>query len=145
MASCLDTSPCTSYFEFANSLRRFGTWKFCFLGQCCVQRVLHPTRDTGSRTSVVHTLRQDFFSFVRRRFRCTMGRRGWTDMEVPTGWLQLLREPRPPAASWPKAKKVSKDPGTVQRQSAQFGGGRPVLAHQPCGGRRGHVGPESSV
>ena len=35
---------------------------------------------------------------VRRR---SMPRRGWTTMEVPDGWLQLIRGPRPKSESWP--------------------------------------------
>ena len=31
----------------------------------------------------------------------SMGRKGWTMMEVPNGWYEVLRGPRPPSARWP--------------------------------------------
>ena len=30
--------------------------------------------------------------------------RGWTQMDVPSGWIQVLRGPRPKAERWPNAK-----------------------------------------
>ena len=48
-----------------------------------------------------------------------MVRKGWTVMEVPNGWLQVLRGLRPPAVRWPKAeKKVSPDPSQQRAPSA---------------------------
>ena len=32
-----------------------------------------------------------------------MPRKGWSTLEVPDGWLQVIRGPRPPAVQWPKA------------------------------------------
>ena len=32
--------------------------------------------------------------------------RRWSTVEVPSGWLQVIRGPRPPAARWPPATKV---------------------------------------
>ena len=61
-------------------------------------------------------------------------------MEVPNGWLQVLRGPRPPAARWPMSeKKVAKDPSSVQQRERQPGqlGGRPVQAQNSSGGRNG--------
>ena len=69
-----------------------------------------------------------------------MGRKGWIVMEVPNGWLQVLRGPRPPAARWPMSeKKVAKDPSSVQQRERQPGqlGGRPVQAQNSSGGRNG--------
>ena len=36
-----------------------------------------------------------------------MPRKGWSSVEVPDGWLQIIRGPRPPAAKWPRAKAQS--------------------------------------
>ena len=32
-----------------------------------------------------------------------MPRKGWSTLEVPDGWLQVIRGPRPPAVRWPTA------------------------------------------
>ena len=32
-----------------------------------------------------------------------MTRRGWTQMDVPSGWIQVLRGPRPKSEKWPAA------------------------------------------
>ena len=40
-------------------------------------------------------------------------------MEVPDGWLQVLRGPRPPAAKWPKVSKPQ--PGHVSPGRARPG------------------------
>ena len=42
--------------------------------------------------------------FVRR---CVMPRRGWQQMDVPTGWVRVIRGPRPPSEKWPAARPVS--------------------------------------
>ena len=34
-----------------------------------------------------------------------MPRKGWSTVEVPDGWLQVIRGPRPPAVRWPKAPR----------------------------------------
>ena len=34
-----------------------------------------------------------------------MPRRGWSTLERPAGWLQVIRGPRPPAVQWPKASR----------------------------------------
>ena len=59
-------------------------------------------------------------------------------MEVPNGWLQVLRGPRPPVARrLLSEKKVAKDPSSVQQRERQPGqlGGRPVQAQNSSGGR----------
>ena len=33
-----------------------------------------------------------------------MPRRGWSHLEVPSGWVQVLRGPRPKSVQWPLAK-----------------------------------------
>ena len=74
-------------------------------------------------------LREIFCVLVSR----TMVRKGWTVMEVPNGWLQVLRGPRPPAARWPKAEKKSSQDSLQQR--APPSGVRPTPASS--GGRTG--------
>ena len=56
-----------------------------------------------------------------------MVRKGWTQVEVPNGWVQLIRGPRPKAAQWPRAPKSSD--GKQQRQ--QPGGQPPRGAKEP--------------
>ena len=61
-----------------------------------------------------------------------MLRKGWSAVEVPNGWLQVIRGPRPPAAQWPRAKAQSKpvqkpypkvgDPPVVQLQQTESHG-----------------------
>ena len=34
------------------------------------------------------------------------GRKGWSSIEVPGGWLQVVRGPRPPASKWPQAQRT---------------------------------------
>ena len=33
-----------------------------------------------------------------------MGRRGWSEMPIPDGWVQVIRGPRPKSEVWPRAK-----------------------------------------
>ena len=47
-----------------------------------------------------------------------MVRRGWTHVEVPSGWVQVLRGPRPPSVQWPSAKGVSNSKFQERRSSA---------------------------
>ena len=39
-------------------------------------------------------------SFASQVSRGVMPRRGWSTMDVPTGWVQVLRGPRPPSQKW---------------------------------------------
>ena len=58
----------------------------------------------GSRLKPVfaHAGQESYFLlFVRRR--STMVRKGWTSVEVPDGWLQVIRGKRPPSVQWPRA------------------------------------------
>ena len=43
-----------------------------------------------------------------------MVRRGWTHLEVPNGWVQLIRGPRPKSVQWPRAH--DRKPQQPQRQ-----------------------------
>ena len=56
-----------------------------------------------------------------------MVRRGWSTVEVPNGWLQVIRGPRPPAARWPSAPK-----GSVQRSPSKPVVAQPVLPQDAC-------------
>ena len=40
-------------------------------------------------------------------FGSSMLRRGWKSMEVPTGWVHVLRGPRPLSQQWPMAQTVN--------------------------------------
>ena len=66
-----------------------------------------------------------FASQARRSF--LMVRRGWSTVEVPSGWLQVIRGPRPPAARWPSAHK-----GSVQRSPSKPVITQPVLPQDAC-------------
>ena len=51
-----------------------------------------------------------------------MVRKGWTHLEVPNGWVQLIRGPRPRSVQWPRASHDQK----IQQPQRQTGG-----QHQP--------------
>ena len=38
-----------------------------------------------------------------------MGRKGWTQIEVPSGWTQIIRGRRPPSVQWPPADRRRQD------------------------------------
>ena len=44
-------------------------------------------------------------------------------MDVPTGWVQILRGPRPPAARWPPAQSVPRNVGSQGPQVLRSGSG----------------------
>ena len=52
--------------------------------------------------------------------RCFMPRRGWSAMEVPCGWVQVLRGPRLNSVRWPMAS--SRSSSDVQQQQGPVGG-----------------------
>ena len=41
-----------------------------------------------------------------------MGRRGWKSLDTPTGWVQIIRGPRPPSVQWPRVGQQSRQPVT---------------------------------
>ena len=55
-----------------------------------------------------------------------MPRKGWSAVEVPNGWLQVIRGPRLPAAQWPRAKAQSKP---VQKPNPKVG--QPPVVQPP--------------
>ena len=67
------------------------------------------------------------FVFCASLLRRRMPRKGWSTVEVPNGWLQIIGGPRLPAAQWPRAKAQS---NPVQKPSSKFGR-RPPVSFQP--------------
>ena len=63
-------------------------------------------------------------------------------MEVPNGWLQVLRGPRPPAARWPKGEKKSKSSQDSLQQRAPPSGVRPTPASSGVRTGRWRAGQE---
>ena len=58
--------------------------------------------------------------FVARRR--SMPRKGWTQIEVPHGWKQLIRGVRPRSEKWPRAERnLSAAPGAGSRSQVQRG------------------------
>ena len=65
-----------------------------------------------------------------------MVRHGWQQLDVPTGWVQILRGPRPKAEKWPAASaKVEGSPNrrvqNRQSGSPQLSRGQPVCTPPP--------------
>ena len=65
-----------------------------------------------------------------------MVRRGWQQLDVPTGWVQILRGPQPKAEKWPAASaEVQGSPSrrVPKRQSGspQLSRGQPVYTQPP--------------
>ena len=55
-----------------------------------------------------------------------MGRRGWSAMPIPDGWVEVIRGPRPKAENWPRSKpNVVVQKGAQGRQLAKSFGMRP--------------------
>ena len=75
--------------------------------------------------------------------RCFMPHRGWSAMELPCGWVQVLRGPRPNSVRWPMASgRSSSDIQQQQRHTrSRCGvGGSTVESLQSAMGS--HQGPE---
>ena len=55
-----------------------------------------------------------------------MVRRGWSQLDVPTGWVQIVRGPRPKSVAWPRANIQPKATGGIReatrRSEAHRGG-----------------------
>ena len=82
-------------------------------------------------------LAQDHEQFLCGDFLCIfvsrlMGRRGWSAMPIPDGWVQVIRGPRPKAENWPRSKPsvvVQKGPRTPTNTSATHVG---QVRRDPC-------------
>ena len=59
-----------------------------------------------------------------------MPRRGWSAMDIPSGWVQVLRGPRPKSETWPVASSGRKQPTSKQ---------------EPIRGRWRQAAPRSNV
>ena len=68
-------------------------------------------------------------SFASRVRRCFMPRKGWRTVQVPDGWLQELRGPRPPSVKWSKAVPQSKSAASPSHSRPGPVGGPPPLRH----------------
>ena len=69
----------------------------------------------------------------------SMPRKGWTAVETPNGWFQLIRGPRPPSIRWEKATRPQSRE-TAQGQ-CEVGGEPQCETHpspQPSRSRSGH-------
>ena len=53
--------------------------------------------------------------------RCLMPRRGWSAMEVPNGWVQVLRGPRPNSVRRPMASRNAFDSCVARSVQQHFG------------------------
>ena len=62
------------------------------------------------------------FFFILTRRCSSMPRRGWSTADVPAGWIQIVRGPRPCPEQWPHASAtrwaVPRVPSSVQHQPA---------------------------
>ena len=79
-----------------------------------------------------------------------MPRRGWTTVDVPEGWLKVIRGQRPPSVKWAKAEKkterkssaaittVEDSNASTRGGAASFAGSRPSCVRGPVQG--GEVG-----
>ena len=47
-----------------------------------------------------------------------MTRRGWRQIDVPTGWVKVIRGPRPQSVEWPKVSQQSRQPGNIRQPAA---------------------------
>ena len=59
-----------------------------------------------------------FFVPVRRR---SMRRKGWSTVQVPDGWLQIIRGPRLQSKKWPVRGRQSSKPPAKGRRGSQVG------------------------
>ena len=62
-----------------------------------------------------------------------MPRRGWQAIEVPSGWYEVIRGPRPPSQKWPRASPHQ----SAQSRQPLSGSGPPVRQGGRWGQRRG--------
>ena len=62
-----------------------------------------------------------------------MPRKGWSTLEVPDGWLQVICGPRPPAVRWPKALhgRGQDRPRSSNKKDANKGSSQPPQGPVP--------------
>ena len=59
-----------------------------------------------------------------------MPRKGWSQMDTPSGWVQIIRGPRPRAAQWPRAQPTKQDV-PQKKPGMKAGSTKPVADHVP--------------
>ena len=84
LISCVFVVTCSSRSSCAHCQKRFSCSKSSLLLREVSQRVLE---------------------FLLRRRQTSTGRRGWQAIEVPQGWFNVVRDPRPPSVRWPNARQ----------------------------------------
>ena len=62
-----------------------------------------------------------FLGVIPQVRRCLMPRRGWSVMEVPNGWVQVLRGPRPNSVRRPMASRNAFDSCVARSVQQHFG------------------------
>ena len=94
----------------------------------------------SNNTLLSRVLRFWFCSFASCVSRTFMVRRGWQSMDVPSGWIQVLRGPRPKSVQWPLAKDRHQ-PGPQEGVSGRWR--QPKSAKgAPPGGSRPRINPD---
>ena len=66
-----------------------------------------------------------------------MVRKGWSSLDVPSGWVQIIRGPRPPSQRWPKSSEQKPTIGRWQNHQNQE-------AKVPTMPRQVRVGPSAA-
>ena len=77
------------------------------------------------------------WSFASSKPRFFMPRKGWSTVQVPDAWLQLIKGPRPPSTKWPVRDRQSSKSPAKGCQGSQ-------VTSQPEANRRGPL-PEEVV
>ena len=67
-----------------------------------------------------------------------MPRRGWSQLEVPSGWIQVLRGPRPKSVQWPSQRSAIRQ--TFRSHVVVGGSLTRRQGSAPIKPRRGHAG-----
>ena len=79
----------------------------------------------ASRRKVSVLFASFFNAFCFLVSRGLMPRRGWSQLDVPSGWVQIIRGPRPRSVQWPRAPAPQRPQQRGQRQ------GSPKEVQQP--------------
>ena len=72
-----------------------------------------------------------------------MVRRGWKSFDVPTGWVQIVRGPRPKSEKWPRAGQQFRQP--AQQSQPQPAAVRPPQSQGKTSGMRPFQDPSAKV
>ena len=92
----------------------------------------------GRRASRVRFLLLSFASCVSR---IVTVRRVWTALDVPSGWIQVLRGPRPLSQQWPSSKRratsVVESPAQRQQRTATTNSSKSRPEPSGCASSRG--------